>query len=45
VKKAIIAIAHRLITAIYHILVHRMQRRIEQLGFEFIIQPLAAPAA
>jgi transposase len=67
VKKAIIAIAHRLVTAIYYLLlrhepyrepspsivdarrkavqVHRMQRRIEQLGFEVILQPLAAPAA
>ena len=67
VKKAIIAIAHRLVTAIYHILlhhepyrapsptvvderrkavlVHRMQRRIEQLGFEVTLQPRAAPAA
>ena len=67
VKKAIIAIAHRLVTAIYYILlhhepyhppsptvvderrkavlVHRMQRRIEQLGFAVTLQPLAAPAA
>jgi len=67
VTKAIIAIAHRLVTAIYYILlrhepyrapspavvderrkavlVHRMQRRIEQLGFEVIVQPVAAPAA
>ena len=27
------------------VLVHRMQRRIEQLGFEVILQPVAAPAA
>ncbi len=67
VKQAIIAIAHRLVTAIYYILlhhepyrapspavvderrkavlVHRMQRRIEQLGFAVTLQPVAAPAA
>ncbi len=67
VKKALMAIAHRLVTAIYSILlhhepyrepspavvderrkavlVHRMQRRIEQLGFAVILQPVAAPAA
>jgi transposase len=66
-KKAIIAIAHRLVTAIYYILlhhepyrepspavvdeqrkavlVHRMQRRIEQLGFAVTLQPVAEPAA
>jgi len=27
------------------VLVHRMQRRIEQLGFEVTLQPVAAPAA
>ena len=67
VKKAIIAIAHRLVTAIYYILLHhepyrapspsivderrkavlvqRMQRRIEQLGFAVTLQPVAALAA
>jgi len=66
VKKAIIAIAHRLVTAIYYILlhhepyrepipavvdeqrkavlVHRMQRRIEQLGFAVTLQPVVEPA-
>lgn len=67
VRKAIIAIAHRLVTAIYYILlhhepyrepstavvdeqrkavlVHRMQRRIEQPGFVVALQPVAEPAA
>jgi transposase len=65
-KKAILAVAHRLLTAVYqmlhkhepyrapeptaqderrkHQLVHRMQQRIERLGYAVTIAPMAAQA-
>jgi transposase len=66
-KKAIMAVAHRLLVAVYHMLtkhepyrapdlsanderrkhqlVHRMQQRIERLGYAVTIAPLSAHAA
>jgi len=66
-KKAIMAVAHRLLTAVYHMLhkhepyrapdpnaqderrkhqlVHRLQQRIERLGYAVVIAPLPAQAA
>jgi transposase len=66
-KQAILAVAHRLLVAVYHMLhkhepypapeptahderrthqlVHRMQQRIERLGYAVTIAPMAAHAA